>query len=142
VAVAALIGALLFGGLSALGFSIDKRMDTDGVTTAATVTDVKGDRVTVRFETEDERKVTSTFTWFPERKPTEGQRVDITYDRNDPSYVVAAGSGEDQAFATVFAAIAAYALAVSVGSGVGAVLIARARATRRAWQGTPWAAGA
>jgi hypothetical protein len=140
VAAAALIGAVLFGGLAALGFSVDRDMDRDGVTTTAAVTGVRGDRITVAFITDDEQMATAEFTWFTEPKPAEGDRIAITYDSSNPSYVVAAGSSEDQVIATVFAIIGAYASAVAAGCFVGAILIHRARAARPAWPGTPWAA--
>lgn len=140
VAGACLLGAVLFGGFAVLGFSIDHHMETRGVTTSATVTDVADDRVSVEFTTADERWISTAFTWWPTERPTAGDRIDITYDSEDPYYVVKAGSPEDQVMATVFAVLALYALAVTVGAFVGAVLIHRARAGRRAFPGTPWAA--
>jgi hypothetical protein len=110
-----------------MGFQINDQMDTEGVTTSATVTDVDGDRVTVRFTTESGRRVTSEFTWWPSEVPGVNDEIDITYDPRNPAYVIQAGSNEDQLLATAFALAALFALAVAVGAGVGAVIVHNAR---------------
>ena len=110
-----------------MGFWIDHHLDNNGVTTSATVVDVSDNTVTVRFSTEDNRRITTEFTWMPEDFPAVDDEIEITYDPDDPFYVIPAGSNEDQFLATVFAVIAAGALAVAIGASVGAVLVHRAR---------------
>ncbi len=102
-------------------------MDTNGVTTSANVTAVDGDNVTVLFITEDQRLVTSAFTWWPAERPAAGDRIEITYDPDDPSYVIKAGSNEDHFLATAIGLIALFLLAVAVGGCAAAIFIHRAR---------------
>lgn len=109
-----------------MGFWIDHHLDNNGVTTSAIVTDVDGSTVTVEFTTEDDR-VTDDFTWWPDEYPTVGDQIEITYDPDDPSYVIQAGSNEDQLFATGFAVATVLALGAGVAAGVGAVFVHRAR---------------
>jgi hypothetical protein len=120
-------GALLCGILAATGFLIDNHMDNNGVTTSATVTDVEGSTITVEFATEDNDRATADFTWWPEEYPAVDDQVEITYDPDDPSYVIQAGSNEDQIIATVFAVAAVLGLGVAVGASIGALLVHRAR---------------
>jgi hypothetical protein len=110
-----------------MGFWVDNNLDDTGVTTSATVVDVSDNTVTVRFSTEDNRRITTEFTWMPYDFPAVDDEIDITYDPENPFYVIPAGSNEDQVLATVFAVIAAGALAVAIGASIGAVLIHSAR---------------
>jgi hypothetical protein len=128
VAAFSIAGTLFFGSLAAVGFVIDNHLDNSGVTTNATVTDVDGGTVTVEFTTEDNHRITADFTWFPEEYPAVDDRIEITYDPDDPYYVIRAGSDEDQVLAMAFAAAAFCTLGVTAGASVGAVLIHRARA--------------
>jgi hypothetical protein len=68
------------------------------------------------------------FTSFPEENPAVDDRIEITYDPDDPYYVIQAGSDEDQVLAMAFAVAAFCTLGVTAGASVGAVLIHRARA--------------
>jgi hypothetical protein len=122
-----LVGALVLGIGATAGFVIDNHMDRNGVTTSATVVDVAGNDVTVEFTTRDGERITAEFTWWPEDYPSVRDKVDITYDPDDPTYVIAAGSDEDQILATVIAAIAGVALLFGLGAIVGAVFVHRAR---------------
>jgi hypothetical protein len=140
LAALCLVGALVFGAAAATGFWVDDQMDTEGLTSSATVVGVDGDSITVRFTTEDDRRVITEFSWWWGERPAVDDRLDITNDPDNPSYVIAAGSSEDQLLATAFAVVATVALAVAVGTAVGGVLIHRARAAHRAWRGTPWGA--
>jgi hypothetical protein len=128
VAAGCLAGTLLFGALAVVGFAIDNHLDNNGVTTSATVTEVGDGSVTVEFTTEEDRPVTADFIWWPEGEfPAVDDQIEITYDPDDPFYVIQAGSDEDQIMATGFAVAACCALVVAVGASVGAVLIHRAR---------------
>ncbi|HEX2285357.1 MAG TPA: DUF3592 domain-containing protein, partial [Mycobacterium sp.] len=128
VAAMCVLGTLAFGGMAVYGFSLDNHLDNNGVTTTATVTDVADSSVTVDFTTEDKDRVSAEFIWWPEVYPAVGDRIEITYDPDDPSYVIQAGSNEDQIMATVLAAVASLALCAAVGASIGAVLVHRARA--------------
>jgi hypothetical protein len=132
VAVGGLIGALMFGVLAATGFWFDNQMDTHGVTTTATVTDVNlfADTYTVQFTTEDDRLVTAEIIW-PSETPAVGDQVEITYAAEDPTYATEAGSPEDLIMGAVFSLAAAFALAAAVGAVIGAVLVHRARGRAR-----------
>lgn len=110
-----------------MGFWIDNHLDNNGVTTTATVTDVGDVNITVEFTTEDSL-VTDDFTWWPDEYPAVGDQIEITYDPDDPSYVIQAGSNEDQLFAMGFAGATVLALGTGVAAGVGAVFVHRARA--------------
>jgi len=138
VAAGSLVGTLMFGLLSATGFWADNQMDTHGVTTTATVTDVNriADTYTVEFTTEDNRTVTAEIMW-PSVTPTVGDQVEITYDAEDPTYATEVGSPEDMIMAAVFGLAAAFALAAAVGAVIGAVLVHRARGRARR-QATTW----
>jgi hypothetical protein len=127
VAAGCLVGTLIFGGLAALGFSLDHNLDNNGVTTTATVTEVDDVDVAVEFTTEDNYRATAEFTWWPTEFPAVDDQIEITYDRDDPSYAIQAGSNEDQIMATGFAVAALFALGIAVGASVGAVLVHRAR---------------
>jgi hypothetical protein len=127
VAAFCLAGTLLFGGMAAIGFWVDNQLDNNGVTTTATVTDVDDSTVTVEFMTEDNSRATADFTWFPDEYPAVDDQIEITYDRENPSYAIQAGSNEDQVMATVFAVLALFALGIAVSASVGAVLVHRVR---------------
>ncbi len=109
------------------GFSIDHHLDNNGVTTTrpsprwatSTSPSSSGPKTTSRLTTE--------FTWWPEEYPEVDDRIEITYDRDDPSYAIAAGSDEDQIMATVFAVAAVLAFVAGAGAIIGAVLVHRAR---------------
>jgi hypothetical protein len=88
VAAICLVGTLLFGGLAAYGFWIDNHLDNNGVTTSATVTDVDGSTVTVEFTTEDYHQTSADFIWWPDEYPAVDDQIEITYDPDDPSYVI------------------------------------------------------
>jgi hypothetical protein len=129
VAAMSLAAALLFGVISAAGFWSDNHLDNEGVTTSATVTKVDDSTstITVEFTTEDNSRVTTELTLWPDESPAVDDQIDITYDPYDPSYAIRAGSNEDQLLATGFGFVALFGLAVAVAAGVGAVLIHRAR---------------
>ncbi len=126
-AAACLTAMVLCGIMAVLGFSIDHHLDNNGVTTTATVTDVGDVNITVEFRTEDHQPATAEFTWWPEVYPEVDDRIEITYDPDDPSYAIAAGSDEDQIMGTVFAAAAVLAFVAGAGAGIGAVFVHRAR---------------
>ena len=128
VTAAGCITAMVLCGIMAvLGFSLDNQLDNNGVTTTATVTEVGDVNITVEFRTEDHQRATAEFTWWPEVYPEVDDRIEITYDRDDPSYAIAAGSDEDQIMATVFAVAAVPAFVAGAGASIGAVLVHRAR---------------
>lgn len=127
VAAGAFGGALLFGILAVVGFTIDNHMDNYGVTTNATVIEVNGSKVTAEFTTEDDYLASAEFTWWSDDYPVVDDEIEITYNPDDTAYAVAAGSNEDQLLATGFAAGTGIALLVGVVSVIGAVLIHRAR---------------
>ena len=128
--------ALLLGVVAAAGFMIDNHMDNNGVTTTATVTDVDaGGDIAVEFWTEDDYPANARFTWWSDQYPAVDEQIEITYDPDDPSYVIQAGSDEDQVMATGFAVAAGLALVVAAGTGVGAVFVHRARAKAAARSG-------
>jgi len=113
--------------MAVLGFSLDNQLDNNGVTTTATVTEVGDVNIAVEFRTEDHQRATAEFTWWPEEYPEVDDRIEITYDRDDPSYAIAAGSDEDQIMATVLAVAAVLAFVAGAGASIGAVLVHRAR---------------
>ena len=127
VAACCLGGALLLGLVSAAGFMIDNHMDHNGVTTTATVTDVDGSDIAVEFWTEDDYPVSARFTWWPDQYPAVDEQIEITYDPDDPSYAIQAGSDEDRVLATSFAVAAGLCLTVAAGTSIGAVFVHRAR---------------
>ncbi|HJT91195.1 MAG TPA: DUF3592 domain-containing protein [Mycobacterium sp.] len=122
-----LVSTLFFGLIATIGFSLDNHLDNNGVTTSAIVTDVDGSTVTVEFSTEDDDRVTDDFIWWPDEYPTVGDRIKITYDPDDTSYVIQAGSNEDQLIARGFAVAAVLALGTGVAAGAGAGFVHRAR---------------
>lgn len=127
----ALLAMLLCVGLSAYGFWIANHMEENGVTTSALVTNVAEDGdVTVEF-TADGGQVTETITWLSLDDVEVGETIDVTYDPNDVTYVLRAGSNEDRAFAIGFAVAAGACLLVASLLTLGAVLVHRAR-TRNA----------
>ncbi len=93
-----LIGALLFAALAVVGIGHDARLNSHGgVTTTATVTDCDGTEVVVDFTTQDGERVSGDYISWPNQvSPAVGDRVEITYDSTDPTYIVAAGSAEDR----------------------------------------------
>ncbi len=120
-------GMVLCGIMAVLGFTIDHHLDNNGVTTTATVTDVGDVNITVEFRTEDNQPATAEFTWWPEVYPEVDDRIEITYDPDDPSYAIQAGSDEDQIMGTVFAVAALLAFVAGAGASIGAVFVHRAR---------------
>lgn len=127
VAAGFLTVTVLCAIMAVLGFTLDNQIDNNGVTTTATVVDVGDVNITVEYTTENNELVTTDFTWWPEVYPEVDDQIEITYIRDDPYYAIQAGSNEDQIMASVFAGIGVLALAAVVGSGIGAVLVHRAR---------------
>jgi hypothetical protein len=128
IAAGCLGGALLCGVLAVVGFTIDNHMANNGVTTTATVTEVNDGNVSVDYTTESDVPASAEFTWWPDEYPAVDDEIEITYDPDNLSYAVRAGSNEDQLVATGLAVGAGALLVVAVGTGVGALLIHRARA--------------
>jgi hypothetical protein len=137
LAVASLIGVVIAGLIAFVGFYSNSYLDSYGVTTTATVTDVEHftDSVTVEFTTEDGAPATADFVWMDSDVPAVGEKIQITYDPADPSYVTEAGSDSDVVMGVVYVVGALFALAVMVGAIVGAVLVHRRRgkAKRATW---------
>ncbi|MFI5506413.1 DUF3592 domain-containing protein [Mycobacterium sp. NPDC051804] len=130
-----LVGSLLFGGIAYAGYYSNSYLDSYGVTTTATVTDVQRftDTVTVEFTSDYGTPVEADIVWFVGDVPAVGDEVDITYDPSDPSYATEAGSDSDIVMAIIFIVGAVLGLAVTVGAIIGAVIIHRRRgkATRQ-----------
>jgi hypothetical protein len=129
LAVASLIGVVIAGLIAFAGFYSNSYLDSYGVTTTATVTDLERftDSVTVEFTTEDGAPATAEFVWMDSAVPAVGEEIQITYDPADPSYVTEAGSDSDVAMGVVYVVGALFALAVMVGAIIGAVLVHRRR---------------
>jgi hypothetical protein len=127
IAAGGLAVALLCGVIAAAGFAIDNHMDNEGVTTSATVKKVRDDVATLEFLTEDGQRTTAELMLWAGEFAAVDDEIEITYDPDDPSYVVKAGSNEDHWVAMGFGFAALFGLAVAVSAGVGAVLIHRAR---------------
>jgi hypothetical protein len=124
-----LIGSLIFGGIAYAGYWSNSYLDSYGVTTTATVTDVEvfTDTVTVEFTSDGGAPVRAEIVWFAGNVPDVGDEVEITYDPSDPSYATEAGSDSDVIMAVVFIVGAVLGLAVMAGAIIGAVVIHRRR---------------
>ncbi|MCW2801018.1 MAG: hypothetical protein JWQ70_2490 [Aeromicrobium sp.] len=128
VAGLALVGSLLCGAMAAYGFSTSHHMAAEGVAATAVVTKVdRGGDVTLHFTTESGRSVTDDLVWMPFDVPKVDDKVKITYDPDDLTYVVPAGSNEDQIMGIVFIVMTGVGLLISVGTTIGAILVHRAR---------------
>jgi hypothetical protein len=129
LAVVSLIGALACGAVATAGFWSNSYLDSYGVTTTATVTDLERltDTVTVEFTTDDGAPARAEIVWFASDVPAVGDEVDITYDPADPSYATEAGSDSDAVMGVIYVVGAVFALAVMVGAVIGAVLVHRRR---------------
>jgi hypothetical protein len=138
VAALSLVGALLCGAFSGYGFWTSHHMATEGVTTTAIVSEVDSDGdITLVYTTDTGEAVTAEYVWMSFDVPAVDDELEITYDPDDPSYVVPEGSDEDRVMAIIFAAIAGVGLLISVGTTIGAILIHRARSRnyKAAWRG-------
>ena len=129
LAIVSLIGALVCGVVAAAGFFSNSYLDSYGVTTTATVTDMQRftDTVTVEFTTEHGAPARAEFVWMAGDVPAVGDEVQITYDPADPSYATGAGSDSDVVMGVIYVVGAVFALAVVVGAAIGAVLVHRRR---------------
>jgi hypothetical protein len=129
LAVVSLIGVVIAGVIAFAGFYSNSYLDSNGVTTTATVTDLERftDTVTVEFTTDDGAAARAEFVWVAGDVPAVGEEIQITYDPADPSYATEAGSDSDVAMGVVYVVGALFALAVMVGAVVGAVLVHRRR---------------
>jgi hypothetical protein len=129
LAVVSLIGSLIFAGIAYAGYWSNSYLDSYGVTTTATVTDVQffTDTVTVEFTSDGGTPVEAEIVWFLRDAPAVGDEIEITYDPSDPSYATEAGSDSDVVMAIVFIVGAVLGLVVVVGAVVGAVLVHRRR---------------
>lgn len=129
LAVVSLVGSLIFGGIAYAGYWSNNYLDSYGVTTTATVTDVEvfTDTVTVEFTSDGGTPVSADIVWFASDTPSVGDEVEITYDPSDPSYATEAGSDSDIIMAIIFIVGAFLGLVVMVGAIVGAVIIHRRR---------------
>lgn len=133
VAAVSLIGSLIFGGIAYAGYWSNSYLDSYGVTTTATVTDVEvfTDTVTVEFTTDGGTPVSAEIVWFTGNNPDVGDEVEITYDPSDPSYAIEAGSDSEIVMAIVFVVGAFLGLVVMVGAVIGAVIVHRRRGKAR-----------
>ena len=129
LAAASLIGVVIAGFIAFAGFYSNSYLDSYGVTTTATVTDLERftESVTVEFTTADGAPATAEFVWVAGDVPAVGEEIQITYDPADPTYATEAGSDSDVAMGVVYVVGALFALAVMVGAIVGAVLVHRRR---------------
>jgi hypothetical protein len=129
LAAISLVGVLVCGGIATAGFWSNSYLDSYGVTTTATVTDVQifTDAVTVEFTTEDGAPARAEIIWFASRVPAVGDEIEITYDPYDPSYATEAGSDSDTVLGVVYVVAGAFALALMVGAIIGAILVHRRR---------------
>jgi len=129
LAVVSLIGVVIAGFIAFAGFYSNSYLDSYGVTTTATVTDLERftDSVTVEFTTAKGAPATAEFVWVTGTLPAVGEEIQITYDPADPTYVTEAGSDSDVAMGVVYVIGALVALAVAVGAVVGAILVHRRR---------------
>jgi hypothetical protein len=139
LAVGSLFGVLVCGVIAYAGFTSNDYLDTYGVTTTATVTDVEvfTDTVTAEFTTDDGEPATAEIVWFTSDVPVVGDDIEITYDPYDPAYATEAGSDSDAVMGVVYVVAAVLAFATAVGAVIGAVLVHRRRGkTKR--QRTTW----
>ena len=129
LAVVSLIGVVIAGFIAFAGFYSNSYLDSYGVTTTATVTDLERftDSVTVEFTTAKGAPATAEFVWVTGTLPAVGEEIQITYDPADPTYVTEAGSDSDVAMGVVYVIGALVELAVAVGAVVGAILVHRRR---------------
>ena len=128
VAGLALLGSLLCGAMAGYEFSTNHHMATEGVAATAVVTKVdRGGDVTLHFTTESGRSVTADLVWMAFDVPKVDDKVKITYDPDDATYVVPAGSNEDRIIAIVFLVMTGVGLLISVGTATGAIFVHRAR---------------
>jgi hypothetical protein len=130
LAALSLIGALAFSGIATAGFFSNSYLDSYGVTTTATVTNVQvfTDTVTVEFTTDDGTPARAEIVWFAAGNvPAVGDEVEITYDPDDPWHATEAGSDSDAIMGAILVAAAVFSLAVVVGASVGAILVHRRR---------------
>jgi hypothetical protein len=127
VATLSLAAAMFLGTIAAAHFWYDDFLDNEGVTTTATVTEAHGSTITVAFATEDNYRATADYMMPTGDHAAVNDRIDITYDPEDTSHIIKAGSNEIQDLAVTYTSTAIFALAVAVGSSVGAVLVHRAR---------------
>jgi hypothetical protein len=129
LAVVSLIGALIAGLIAFAGFYSNSYLDSYGVTTTATVTDLQRftDTVTVEFTTGDGAPARAEIVWVAGDVPAVGDEVEITYDPADPSYATEAGSDSDVVMGVIYVVGAVFALAVMAGAVIGAVLVHRRR---------------
>ncbi|MDG5482516.1 DUF3592 domain-containing protein [Mycolicibacterium gadium] len=139
LAVVSLVGSLIFSVIAYAGFWSNSYLDSYGVTTTATVTDVERftDTVTVEFTSDGGTPSSAEIVWFTGDVPEVGDEVEITYDPSDPSYASEASGDPDAVMGAVFVVGAGLGLVVMVGAVVGAVLIHRRRG-RAAPQRAPW----
>ena len=129
LAVLSLIGALVFSVIATAGLWSNSYLDSYGVTTTGTVTDLQvlTDTVTVEFTTDDGTPARAEIVWFAFDVPAVGDEIEITYDPADPSYATEAGSDSDAVMGAILVAAAVFSLAVVVGASVGAILVHRRR---------------
>ena len=131
VAGLSLVGTLVCGAVGGYELSTSHHMASVGVTTTAVVTEVHGDDVTLRFTTDSGQRVTTEVFWMPLDVPEVDDEVPVTYDPEDVTHVLPEGSNEDRVIGIVLLVVAAFGLAISVGTAIGAVFVHRAR-TRNA----------
>jgi hypothetical protein len=129
LAVVSLLAAVIAGFMTYVKIDSNSYLDSNGVTTTATVTNLEHftGTVTVEFTTDDGAAARAEIVWVVGEVPPVGDEVQITYDPADPSYATEAGSDSFVALAVVYAVGALFALAVMVGAVVGAVLVHRRR---------------
>lgn len=129
LAIVSLVGSLIFSVIAYAGFWSNSYLDSYGVTTTATVTEVERftDTVTVEFTSDGGTPSSAEIVWFAGDVPDVGDDVEITYDPSDPSYASEAGSDSDAVMGAVFVVGAVLGLVVMVGAVVGAVIIHRKR---------------
>ena len=120
---------MAFGVIATAGLWSNSYLDSYGVTTTGTVTDLQvlTDTVTVEFTTDDGTPARAEIVWFAFDVPAVGDEIEITYDPADPSYATEAGSDSDAVMGAILVAAAVFSLAVVVGASVGAILVHRRR---------------
>lgn len=120
---------LICGGVAAASFWSNSYLDSSGVTTTATVTDLERftETITVEFTTDEGVPASAEIVWFAGDLPAVGDEIAITYDPSDPSYATEAGSDSNVIMAILYLVGALFALAVMVGAIIGAVLVHRRR---------------
>jgi hypothetical protein len=129
LAVASLIGVVIAGFIAFAGFYSNSYLDSYGVTTTASVTDLERftDTITVEFTTDNGAPARAEIVWVAGDVPAVGEEIQITYDPADPTYATEAGSDSDVAMGVVYVVGALVGLAVMVGAIIGAVLVHRRR---------------